>query len=352
MATDFAVPLLAWFEKHGRHDLPWQQPRTPYRVWISEVMLQQTQVATVIPYFLAFMQKFPDVSVLANAKADSVMQSWAGLGYYARARNMHAAAKQIVAEHDGELPADIDALQALPGIGRSTAGAIASLAFDIPAAMLDGNAKRVYARYFGVAGWPGEARIEKRLWAYAEQHTPKSRPADYTQAIMDLGATLCTRKKPDCPSCPVHENCRALAEDAVECYPYPKPGKLRPVRSTRMLILLNGGQVLMQKRPPTGIWGGLWSLPEVPEANDAQAYCQEVLGLELDELQAQPTLRHGFTHFLLDIEPLLAQAVKNGTGVAAKNAVSEDKGQRWCKLTALPAMPAPVKRLLDTVSKP
>jgi len=346
-ATDFAEPLLAWFEQHGRHTLPWQQPRTPYRVWVSEIMLQQTQVNTVIPYFQKFMQRFPDIAALAAADADDVMHYWAGLGYYARARNLHAAAKQVVAEHGGELPADVQALIALRGIGRSTAGAIASLAFDIPAPLLDGNAKRVYARYFGVPGWPGEARIEKRLWAYAEQHTPKSRPADYAQAIMDLGATVCTRKAPGCAHCPVREGCRALAENATECYPYPRPGKLRPLRKTRMLILLDGDSVLMQKRPPAGIWGGLWSLPEVPDASDAQTHCREQLGVQAQKLVEQTNVRHGFTHFELQIQPLLARETQ-----AHANGIAQEPNQRWCKLSDLPAMPAPVKRLLHTISKP
>lgn len=344
-ATDFARPLLAWFEQHGRHDLPWQQPRTPYRVWVSEIMLQQTQVATVIPYFHAFMKAFPSVADLAAAESDQVMQHWAGLGYYARARNLHAAARRVVENHGGELPDDLPALMALPGIGRSTAGAIASLAFNIPAPLLDGNAKRVYARYFGVAGWPGEARIEKRLWAYAEQHTPESRPADYAQAIMDLGATVCTRKRPACELCPVHADCRALAENATECYPYPRPGKLRPLRKTRMLVLLSDDSVLMEKRPPAGIWGGLWSLPEVPEASDAQSFCTEQLGIKPGELQEQPALRHGFTHFELDIQPLLAR----DTQPSAARGVGGNL-QSWYKLDDLPAMPAPVKRLLKTIS--
>ncbi len=345
-ATDFAAPLLAWFKKHGRHNLPWQQPRTPYRVWVSEIMLQQTQVGTVIPYFQAFMQTFPSIAALAAADSDEVMQRWAGLGYYARARNLHAAAKQVVTEHDGELPADPDALMALPGIGRSTAGAIASLAFDIPAALLDGNAKRVYARYFGVPGWPGEARIEKRLWAYAEQHTPRLRPADYAQAIMDFGATVCTRKRPACDACPVSAGCRALAENAVECYPYPRPGKLRPLRKMRMLILLSGDAVFMEKRPPAGIWGGLWSLPEVPEKSVAQTHCSENLGVRPGKLETRDTLRHGFTHFELEIQPLLARETQTHA-----TSVSENNNQRWCILNDLPAMPAPVKRLLQNISK-
>lgn len=308
-------------------------------------MLQQTQVNTVIPYFHAFMRRFPDVATLAAANVDDVMQHWAGLGYYARARNLHAAAMQLVQNHAGELPASVEALMALPGIGRSTAGAIASLAFDIPAPLLDGNAKRVYARYFGVAGWPGEARIEKRLWAYAEQHTPQTQAAAYAQAIMDLGATVCTRKRPQCAQCPVREACRAYAENAMECYPYPRPGKLRPLRNTRMLVLLKGDAVLMEKRPPAGIWGGLWSLPEVPENSDAQAHCRDYLGIDPGDLQKRTNLRHGFTHFELDIQPLLARNARPHAG-----SVADNNQQRWCKLDDLPAVPAPVKRLLQTIS--
>ena len=336
-----AGPLLAWYERHGRHDLPWQTPRTPYRVWVSEIMLQQTQVATVIPYFHAFMQRFSDVHALAAASEDDVMAHWAGLGYYARARNLRAAAHIIVRDHGGKLPPQPDVLETLPGIGRSTAGAIASLAFNRHAAMLDGNAKRVYARYFGVPGWPGETRIEKRLWAYAEQHTPASRPADYTQAIMDLGATVCTRKRPACDECPLAADCRALAEDAVECYPYPRPGRKRGLRHTRMLILVDHQQrVLLEKRPPTGIWGGLWSLPEVPDGADPAAHSRHTLKVDPGALHQQPGQRHGFTHFELDITPLRATA-------APVAGVGEGAGRRWCRLDDLPALPAPINRILQ-----
>ncbi|MES1943205.1 A/G-specific adenine glycosylase [Salinisphaera sp. PC39] len=338
--TDIADRLLRWFEDHGRRDLPWQHPRSGYRVWVSEIMLQQTQVATVIDYFNAFMARFPDIHTLAEAPADDVMRHWAGLGYYARARNLHAAAKQVVAEHGGELPADVDALMTLPGIGRSTAGAIRAQAFDAWAPILDGNAKRVLARYHGVDGAPGEAAFEKALWALAERETPHERVADYTQAIMDLGATLCTRRNPDCPACPLSDDCVAYRQGRQHEIPAARRRKRRPLRHTRMLVLQRGpDEILFQRRPPAGIWGGLWALPEVPAERDPETWCRDALGLAPDAVRELEPLRHGFTHFELEIRPLHMQ-VEDAAGIMDADDCA------WHDRNAPPGVPAPIARLI------
>ena len=266
--NEFARRLLAWFDLHGRKDLPWQQAISPYRVWVSEIMLQQTQVKTVIPYFENFMARFPAIHDLAAASQDEVLHHWTGLGYYARARNLHKTAKIIVADHEGEMPLTVDALVSLPGIGRSTAGAIVSICSGRRAAILDGNVKRVLARHFAIEGWPGSTAAVKSLWAKAEELTPVDRVADYTQAIMDLGATVCTRATPACEQCPMHGTCIALATNRIAELPGRKPKKDLLVRQTTMLIIESGNSVLLEQRPPAGLWGGLWSLPDAddPEA--------------------------------------------------------------------------------------
>lgn len=338
-----ATALLTWFASHGRRDLPWQHPRSPYRVWLSEIMLQQTRVATVIPYFLRFVRRFPDIATLAAAQSDEVMSYWAGLGYYARARNLHAAAKQVVASHGGELPADLDALMALPGIGRSTAGAIRAQAFERRAAILDGNAKRVLARYHGLPGKPGQAAFERRLWQFAEHHTPNARVADYTQAIMDLGSQVCVRAAPLCVECPLACGCAALAAGTQASIPA-SSRRPRPLRHTRMLILRRApDQILLQRRPPTGIWGGLWALPELSVDADAEQYCRERLGLAASSSRSLPSLRHGFTHFELDIQPLELH-------VAAGGAIMDDASCAWHARAQPPALPAPVARLIRNLS--
>ena len=303
----FAQRLLAWFDVHGRKNLPWQNPRTPYRVWISEVMLQQTQVATVVPYFERFVARFPNVSTLARAELDDVLHLWTGLGYYARGRNLHAAAKRIVAEHDGALPAGLDALTNLPGIGRSTAGAILSAGFGVRAPILDGNVKRVLARHHAVAGYPGENAVANRLWEHAAAHTPYERVADYTQAIMDLGATLCTRANSRCGECPVASSCVARATDSVDRYPEPRPKKTLPVRHSRMFVVVDDrGDCLLERRPPTGLWGGLWSPPERSADQSLPDFLTEIGVLEraVIDRHPMPSFRHSFTHFHLDIEPI------------------------------------------------
>ncbi|MBA1149170.1 A/G-specific adenine glycosylase [Ectothiorhodospiraceae bacterium WFHF3C12] len=340
----FAAAVLDWFRRHGRHNLPWQQPATPYRVWVSEVMLQQTQVKTVIPYFERFMARFPDATSLAAADQDEVLGLWSGLGYYARARNLHKAAQRIVEDHGGELPAELDALVALPGIGRSTAGAILSLAHGQWAPILDGNVKRVLARFHGIAGWPGETAVARELWHLAERNTPQADVAAFNQAMMDLGAMICLRRRPLCQACPVAGGCVAHGEHAEEAYPTPRPKKTLPTRRTRMLVLEHDGAVLLQRRPPAGVWGGLWSLPECPDDADPVAHCRDELGLHAAHQGALPRLRHSFTHFHLDIEPHRLR-VTDGAGV-----MDTAESVWYNPAHAAPGgMAAPVTRLLDAL---
>ena len=262
MPDSFAERLLAWFDVHGRKDLPWQVDDS-YAIWISEIMLQQTQVQTVIPYYERFMLRFPDAVALADAPLDEVLHHWSGLGYYARARNLHAAAEIVRDQHGGRFPTSFDDVEALPGVGRSTAGAIIALSSGERHPILDGNVKRVLARHAAIDGWPGKTDVANALWALAEEHTPTERVADYTQAIMDLGATLCTRSRPRCAACPVHADCRACAMDAVERFPGKKPKKAKPRKVTTMLMAVSRDSLYLERRPAAGIWGGLWSLPEV-----------------------------------------------------------------------------------------
>jgi A/G-specific adenine glycosylase len=313
----FAERLLAWYDQHGRKHLPWQQDINAYRVWISEIMLQQTQVATVIPYFEKFMARYPEVKDLAEAELDEVLHHWTGLGYYARGRNMHKAAQQVMAAHNGEMPTSVEALEALPGIGRSTAGAIAAIAAEVRAPILDGNVKRVLARFHAVAGYPGESKVAKTLWSHADSHTPVERVGDYTQAIMDLGATLCERSKPDCSACPVAERCAALAADEIALHPGRKPTKEKPVRQARIFVAHDGnGTCLLEQRPAEGIWGGLWTPPERPADTTLEAFLGE-FGLPTSPISAAdypthiaPIFRHTFTHFHLDIEPVYIEVTE------------------------------------------
>ena len=345
----FATRLLAWFDRHGRHDLPWQHPRTPYRVWLSEVMLQQTQVATVIPYFLRFTGRFPTLPDLAAATTDEVMAHWAGLGYYARARNLHAAAKRCVELHDGELPRDFDALHALPGIGRSTAGAILAQAWGERFPILDGNVRRVLARWHGIEGWPGTPAVEKRLWSLAEAHVadvPGARLADYTQAQMDFGATQCTRSSAACTICPLAEDCVALREGLVDALPSPRPAKVLPEREALALLLENAeGELLLQRRPPTGIWASLWTLPQAEtEAQLREWFAGEMLG-DYDAAEAMPVIVHTFSHYRLHLQPLRLRRV------APRAGVRENGDLRWIARSGLASLglPAPIRRLLDSL---
>jgi A/G-specific adenine glycosylase len=294
----FSNKILQWFDQHGRKHLPWQQQINPYRVWVSEIMLQQTQVTTVIPYFERFMERFPTVASLAAANIDEVLHLWTGLGYYTRARNLHKAAKYVMDECGGSFPIGQEALTALPGVGRSTAGAIEAIGNRGVATILDGNVKRVLARFHGIGGWPGQSKVEAELWKVAELHTPSERCAEYTQAMMDMGATLCTRSKPRCQECPLREDCLALAQDRIAELPGKKPKKTLPVKRTTMYIIANPqGEVLLVQRPPTGLWGGLWILPEF----DSVEYIEQHIG-EIDGHNPLPGLRHTFSHFHLDIE--------------------------------------------------
>jgi A/G-specific adenine glycosylase len=315
-ADGFSRRLLAWFERHGRKDLPWQRRPEPYRVWVSEIMLQQTQVATVVPYYEHFMARFPDLSSLAAAPVDEVLHLWSGLGYYARARNLHRAAQIVCERHGGALPTERETLESLPGIGRSTAGAILALACGQRHPILDGNVRRVLCRYHGIEGWPGEATVAHTLWDLAEAHTPPTRVAAYTQAIMDLGATLCTRTRPACTDCPVAGGCHARAQGRQQALPAPRPAPERPLRHTRFLILRRpDGRVLLERRPPSGVWGGLWSFPECALEDDVHEWCRRTLGRAPHAVHHLPVVHHGFTHFRLDIDPILAEVAEPAPAV-------------------------------------
>ena len=340
-ASSFSRHLLAWWDEHGRKDLPWQRDLTPYRVWVSEIMLQQTQVATVIPYYQRFVARFPDVYALADAPIDEVLHHWSGLGYYARARNLHRSA-QIVRDHfGGVFPVDHASLMGLPGIGRSTAGAILALSQNQHHAILDGNVKRVLTRLHAIEGWPGLKDIEARLWELAIAHTPAARTAHYTQAVMDLGATLCTRTRPACPRCPVAADCAAHHSGRSGDLPTSKPKRALPLRSTQMLLLHTEDAVLLMKRPPAGIWGGLWSLPECPAQSDVAEWCRAELQCEVTTETRWATLRHTFSHFHLDIQPVLAR-------VTDMEGVMDDAEGVWYNLDAPPpgGLAAPVQQLL------
>ncbi len=346
--TNFAGRLLRWWDRHGRKDLPWQRPRNCYRIWVSEIMLQQTQVTTVIPYFQRFMQQFPSLKRLAEAPLDNVLACWSGLGYYARGRNLHRAAQLIRQRHKGRFPDQIEDLMALPGIGRSTAGAILALARNQPHAILDGNVKRVFCRHGAIPGRPGQAAVEKQLWQLAQQHLASDRCADYTQALMDLGATCCLPRNPRCGDCPVRGDCQALARDQVQCFPEIKSRTPLPVRKTVFVIARDrAGQVLLEQRPARGIWGGLWCFPEAPSIAQARRLCRTRLGLRIQRHQALAEIRHTFSHFQLHITPLLLHTE------AAAQAVLEGELQLWYNLAQAPALglAAPVSRLLDTLKE-
>ncbi|GAA0374285.1 A/G-specific adenine glycosylase [Bowmanella denitrificans] len=302
----FADRILAWFDQHGRKDLPWQQHKTPYSVWVSEIMLQQTQVSTVIPFYQRFMARFPDVLSLANAPQDEVLHHWTGLGYYARARNLQKAAQQIRDNHKGQFPTDLHQVMALPGIGRSTAGAILSLACGQSHAILDGNVKRVLGRFAAIEGWPGEKKVETQMWQLAERLTPLSRTGDYTQAMMDMGATLCTRTKPKCHACPISDDCQAKELGRQSEFPGKKVRKAIPTRHTIMLLPKWQNQVLVYKRPPAGLWGGLWGFFEVSQESQIAGRAIE-LGLQDFTLTELAGFRHTFSHFHLDIRPVLLE---------------------------------------------
>lgn len=347
----FANAVLVWFDRHGRHDLPWQDQKTAYFTWLSEIMLQQTQVTTVIPYFERFREQFPTVEDLAAADQDEVLHLWTGLGYYARARNLHKTARIVSHDYGGQFPQNVEELEQLPGIGRSTAGAILSISTGKRAAILDGNVKRVLARYYAIDGWPGTTENIKQLWRYAEQNTPHERVADYTQAMMDMGATLCTRSKPACLLCPLQTGCQAHQQGRENQLPEPRPKKVIPVKQTMMLLIRNEqGQILLRQRPPSGIWGGLWSLPETSDLRDAA----EETGLPVDPDSASPLapVRHTFSHFHLDITPVQIALLKGDQeherSKDLTNRVMEQPATLWYNLhqPQKVGLAAPVKKLL------
>jgi A/G-specific adenine glycosylase len=343
-AAPFARRLLAWFDRHGRHNLPWQHPRSAYRVWLAEIMLQQTQVAAVIPYFQRFVARFPDLRALAAAPADDVLALWSGLGYYARARNLHRAAQVVVAQYGGRFPQRLDAVLQLPGIGRSTAGAILAQAYGQRHAILDGNVRRVLARHAAVSGWPGETMVNARLWHEAEHRLPSRRLADYTQAIMDLGATLCTARQPRCSQCPVAGDCAALQQRNVIAYPAARPRRVRPQRKAWLLLADDGaGRLLMLRRPPAGLWGGLWCLP-VAEHEDWRQSLPPLALAAQGEPRPLPPFTHAFTHFHLQLHPLRVEV--NGTAV-------RDADSAWLTIDDALArgVPAPVRKLLMSLRK-
>jgi A/G-specific adenine glycosylase len=347
VADRFAARLLKWYDRHGRKDLPWKRTRDAYTIWVSEIMLQQTQVATVIPYFARFLARFPDVATLARAPLDEVLRLWTGLGYYARARHLHRAAQQIVRAHGARFPREFDAVARLPGIGRSTAGAILALAHDQRHPILDGNVRRVLARYHAIDAPANTAAAQARLWALADRHTPRTRVADYTQAIMDLGATVCRRAKPDCPMCPVRGDCGARHEGNPGRYPLAPARKARPVKRVRLLLIRDGrNRVLLLRRPPAGIWGGLWSFPECTHA-DVCDHARRALGLDIAPQRSWPAFRHGFSHYDLVITPVPARvvgdsgrAMENDESVWYNVAHSLDRG-----------VAAPVKHLLEQLKR-
>lgn len=340
----FAEAILAWFDRHGRKDLPWQRDPTLYRVWVSEIMLQQTQVAVVVPYFERFVAQFPTVADLADAPEDRLMALWSGLGYYARARNLHRAARLIRDLHGGAFPAAIAPLLALPGIGRSTAGAVLSLALDQCHPILDGNVKRVLARAFGVEGWPGQSAVLARLWTLAEQLTPTLRVGAYNQGMMDLGATLCTRRAPACERCPISEPCVARRSGRQAELPSARPRRTLPERATLMLLLVDpAGGILLERRPESGIWGGLWSLPEIAPGAEPRDWCLLRLGVLPARVEMIGARRHSFSHFNLDIRIARVQLDSMPACVA------DDGDRRWLNPGDPPTvgMPAPVKAILD-----
>ncbi len=345
MTPEFAARVIRWQKRHGRHDLPWQNTREPYRIWLAEVMLQQTQVATVMPYYQRFLGRFPDIDTLGRAPLDDVLEMWSGLGYYSRARNLHRAALTIVKEHAGRFPCAFDAVLALPGIGRSTAAAICVFAYGARHAILDGNVRRVFARYSGIEGHAGHAATLARLWQTGEQALPEHAVEAYTQGLMDLGSGVCTRARPKCELCPLEGECFARASGRIAELPAPRPRKSLPRRSTRMLVLLNDGEVLLEKRPNAGVWGGLWSLPEVETGAQVSVVCGQRYGVQIAAAVAMPPIAHAFTHFKLTIEPHRIEVARVALYAAHPGVV-------WLPLAQAlnAAIPAPVRRILSAIS--
>ncbi|MFT7228739.1 MAG: A/G-specific adenine glycosylase [Methylophilaceae bacterium] len=341
----FSTAIIAWQKDHGRHVLPWQNTTNPYAIWVSEIMLQQTQVTAVIGYYANFMVRFPVITDLANATQEEVLQSWSGLGYYSRARNLHNAAQTIVDDFNGVFPTNFDDIISLSGIGRSTAAAISTFALDRPQPILDGNVKRVFARHFLVEGWTGKAAIQKQLWTIAEQENPPEDAIAYTQGLMDLGSLICTRSKPKCELCPVNNSCKALANDQTKNLPTPKLKKTIPHKETTMLVIRMGNEVLLEKRPQKGIWAGLWSLPEISMTEIGSEVAHERFGLTVDSDEPLTVVNHVFTHYKLDITPqplLVTSAPKQ----------KEKTGYIWMvvKDAIGAALPTPVRNILLSIS--
>ena len=343
-AATIAPALLTWWDLHGRKDLPWQKNPSAYRVWVSEIMLQQTQVATVEPYYDRFMRAFPTIGALANADIDRVLHLWSGLGYYARARNLHRAAAIVQERFGGGLPTEIEALESLPGIGRSSAGAILALAADQRHPILDGNARRVLARVFGVEGWSGAASVSRELWRLAEACTPAQRSGHYTQAIMDLGASVCTRRNAACSACPLADRCAALQAGTVDRIPAPRPKRARPHREVVFVMVVQDGSVLLQKRPNQGVWGGLWCFPETIQVSGVSRWCANQIGVLPEKIAIRPVMRHSFTHFDLAMTPVEAHISR-----APGRAMEADQWL-WFNLRrpAAVGLAAPVARLLES----
>ncbi len=343
-ALSFSNRVVDWQRTHGRHGLPWQATRDAYKIWLSEIMLQQTQVATVLPYYAKFLERFPNVAALAAATDDEVMAHWAGLGYYSRARNLHNAAKQVVTKHGGVFPNDVELLADLPGIGRSTAAAIAAFAYDVIAPILDGNVKRVLARHAAIEGFPGASTVEKQLWAEAAARLPDQRKAmvAYTQGLMDLGAKVCTKSDPHCLRCPIADDCAAKLAGRIADIPAPRPSKRIPERSQRYLLALHGDEVLLVKRPAPGIWGGLWCLPELAEADDPATIASLRFGVNQILTSTElPPFKHTFTHFRLTLA--VTQIVVSRLASAANS-----PGTLWLAQSELKtaALPKPISTLL------
>lgn len=342
--SEFSTTLIAWQKVHGRHDLPWQNTTEPYAIWVSEIMLQQTQVAAVIGYYSKFMQRFPSILSLAQATQEEVLQHWSGLGYYSRARNLHNAAGIIMDTHKGVFPSDVSQMQSLPGIGRSTAAAIASFAFNQIETILDGNVKRVLSRHFLVEGWTSSPKVEKILWLKAESLLPENDMIAYTQGLMDLGATLCTRSKPKCAQCPLKASCQAFSEYRTKDLPTPKTKKSTLQKQTTMLLILDGNEVLLEKRPPSGIWGGLWTLPEISMQEIASEVAIKRFGLEVEAEEPLASFQHVFTHFKLEILPQPLQVTRKLIKASAPNTT-------WLPIddAISAAIPAPVRKILQSL---
>ena len=341
----FSTRLVLWHELHGRKNLPWQRKITPYKVWVSEIMLQQTQVVTATPYFKKFIQEFPTVKSLSKATPDQVLKLWSGLGYYARARNLHKAAKLICSNHEGKIPSSINELVELPGIGRSTAGAILSLGFKKKAPILDGNVKRVLARHFKIEGNLQASSTTKQLWQISESLLPNDRIDIYTQAIMDLGATVCTKSNPLCSNCPVNQDCSAFKEGLVDTLPLKVKRKSKLTKKVLWLLPQGpSGEILLEKRKEEGIWGGLWSFIETEKKAELEVALSRNFDSNISNIKKLKKVKHNFSHFNLEAIPYLVKVKK---GKKIKNTV-------WVNFKNVESLglPAPIKKTINQITMP